>query len=94
MSEFVNCSTCKTDCVRADGNYGYTFCGKHTHPPMTNADRIRSMSDEELSDYLRMLCRGVEDCADCHLNHEDCPGSSEFSAWITWLQQPAEGGQK
>ena len=62
--------------------------------PVTNADRIRAMRDEELADYLRMLCRGIEDCADCNLHHEDCPGSSEFSAWITWIQQPAEGGQK
>ena len=59
----------------------------------TNADRIRSMSDEELADFFRMWCRGMEDCADCHLHYEDCPGSCEFSAWIKWLQQPAEGGQ-
>ena len=52
MSEFVDCRTCKTDCVRADGNYGYTFCDKYTHPPITNADRIRAMSDEELAEFL------------------------------------------
>lgn len=52
MSEFVDCRTCKTDCVRADGNYGYTFCDKYTHPPMTNADRIRAMSDKELAEFL------------------------------------------
>ena len=52
MSEFVDCRTCKTDCVRADGNYGYTFCDKYTHPPMTNADRIRAMTDEELAEFL------------------------------------------
>ena len=52
MSEFVDCRTCKTDCVRADGNYGYTFCDKYTHPPMTKADRIRAMSDEELAEFL------------------------------------------
>ena len=52
MSEFVDCRTCKSDCVRADGNYGYTFCDKYTHPPMTNADRIRAMSDNELAKFL------------------------------------------
>ena len=52
MSEFVDCRTCKSDCVRADGNYGYTFCDKYTHPPMTNADRIRAMPDKELAKFL------------------------------------------
>lgn len=56
----------------------------------TNADRIRAMSDEELADFFRMWCHGMEDCADCHLHYEDCPGSFEFSAWIKWLRQPAE----
>lgn len=52
MSEYADCRTCKTDCARADGNYGYTFCDKYTHPPTTNADRIRAMSDEELAEFL------------------------------------------
>ena len=82
MSEFVDCSTCKTDCVRADGNYGYTFCDKYTHPPMTNADRIRSMTDEELAVFLAdadaehchvSLCKDGETCRICCLR---------------WLQQP------
>ena len=74
MSEFVDCRTCKTDCVRADGNYGYTFCDKYTHPPMTNADRIRSMSDEEL---VKLLC-----CTGWRMfEQKEC---------LEWLQQPAE----
>lgn len=60
--------------------------------PMTKADRIRAMSDEELADFLGMLCHGIEDCADCPLYHDGCPGSGEFYEWIKWLQQPAEGG--
>ena len=92
-------SKCK-NCV----NLRYNWCEKVSDSPdenmerecvhfrqMTNADRIRSMTDEELADSFRMWCRGMEDCADCHLHYEDCPGSCEFSAWIKWLQQPAEG---
>ena len=60
MSEFVDCRTCKTDCVRADGNYGYTFCDKYTHPPITNADRIRAMTDEELAEFLSSIAYGRE----------------------------------
>ena len=74
MSEFVDCRTCKTDCVRADGNYGYTFCDKYTHPPMTNADRIRAISDEELAKLLR--CTGWR-----MIEQKEC---------LEWLQQPAE----
>ena len=74
MSEFVDCRTCKTDCVRADGNYGYTFCDKYTHPPMTNADRIRAMSDKELAKLL--CCTGWR-----MIEQKEC---------LEWLQQPAE----
>ena len=74
MSEFVDCRTCKTDCVRADGNYGYTFCDKYTHPPMTNADRIRAMSDEELAKLL--CCTGWR-----MFEQKEC---------LEWLQQPVE----
>ena len=74
MSEFVDCRTCKTDCVRADGNYGYTFCDKYTHPPMTNADRIRAMTDEELAKLL--CCTGWR-----MIEQKEC---------LEWLQQPAE----
>ena len=74
MSEYVDCRTCKTDCVRADGNYGYTFCDKYTHPPMTNADRIRAMTDEELAKLL--CCNGWR-----MIEQKEC---------LEWLQQPAE----
>ena len=69
---------------------GFTYTIKKGCESMNNADKIRSMSDEELADFFRMWCSGMEDCADCHLHHEDCPGSGEFSAWIDWLQQSAE----
>ena len=50
--------------------------------PMTNADRIRAMSDEELCDFLMcdVICdqKMSPDCTDC----EKCV--------LDWLQQPAE----
>ena len=79
MSEFVDCSTCKTDCVRADGNYGYTFCDKYTHPPMTNADRIRSMTDEELAELLFQV------------GYDNGWGMKEYA--LEWLQKPCGGGE-
>ena len=87
MSEFVDCRTCKTDCVRDDGNYGYTFCDKYTPTPMTNADRIRSMSDEELCSFMSSfnVCdtRSNQECKFIFL--ADCQ-----QCLMEWLQQPAE----
>lgn len=54
------------------------------HKPITNADRIRAMTDEELADCFSKLscwpnagkedCRGVANCMDC---------------WLDWLKQEA-----
>lgn len=97
MIEFVDCRTCKTDCVRANGNYGYRFCDKYTHPPITNADRIRAMSDDELAKHL------VDIGWDCHLCAEHRRLDNEpllcgekcdekcADHCLEWLQQPAEG---
>ena len=60
--------------------------------PQTNADRIRSMTDEELADYLsknRGGCRALTtesyvcDYYDDNLN-TDC-----HKCWLDWLQQEA-----
>lgn len=83
MSEFVDCRTCKTDCVRADGNYGYTFCDNHTHPPITNAGRIRAMSDEELANLLTYYSNN-SGCV-TEIGREIC-----FERIYEWLQQPKE----
>lgn len=45
--------------------------------PITNADRIRAMSDEELATWLEYEGGGA--CA-------------EVYGWLEWLQRPAEEG--
>lgn len=52
---------------------------------MTNADRIRAMSDEELADFLE----GINACSNCAKRGNSC-----FPHWdvLEWLQQPAEEG--
>ena len=50
--------------------------------PMTNADRIRSMTDEELAKILgdKCICPPTSECANlCG----DC-----VACWLEWLQQP------
>ena len=55
---------------------------------MTNADRIRSMSDEELENGIRKLSLGYEPWCDrhCKMNgDEDCNRCLR-----SWIQQPSE----
>lgn len=55
---------------------------------ITNADRIRAMSDEELAVFLESSrgCPSDDDCEyGVHATPENC-----IKHWTTWLQQPAE----
>lgn len=48
---------------------------------MTNADKIRAMTDEELTEWL---CSSG--CCDCpHLHSGKCEGDG--NAWLDWLKQ-------
>ena len=51
---------------------------------MTNADRIRAMSDEELAVFL---CKVKSDYQ--WMEHE-FPSEEEHSEWEEWLQSEAE----
>lgn len=64
------------------------MCGEYHPKPITNADRIRSMTDEELADWLGVYCNGqtaqevgkpcVSDMGSC----EEC--------WLDWLKRESE----
>ena len=59
--------------------------------PLTNADRIRAMTDEELAELMRSMM----DCDSCgNMFSFKCDGSYEHcsSVCLKWLQQPAEDG--
>lgn len=73
-------SKCET-CARK--KYGYLCDGcihdpdnKDLYEPMTNADSIRSMSDEELAEFLHQV------------GYDHRWGMKEYA--IEWLQQPTE----
>lgn len=61
-------------------------CSHKVEPPKppTNADRIRSMTDEELANIIE--CPYGNPCFDEHL---PCKGSCH-DCLLIWLQQPAE----
>ena len=50
------------------------------HKAQTNADRIRSMSDEELNYFLHKVTYGMD----------ECPYEYGSEKSLEWLQQPAE----
>ena len=69
--------------------------GKHA----TNADRVRSMSDEELAEFLTHI--NPTNCQECAFSHGwSCqPDRDDYSDFEKceegrkrWLQQPAEEG--
>lgn len=62
-------------------------------PPMTNADRIRAMSDEELAEFFERVHNSpCETCCDnlywCCRNNAPEPACKNHFA--DWLRQPAE----
>ena len=76
-----NCKYCKADCVLR-GEENLKECKGNI--PMTNADRIRSMSDEELAKILgdKCICPPIRKCAKTIGECDAC--------WLKWFQQPAE----
>ena len=75
---------------------GYDKCKRYKPNYMTNADRIRAMSDEELAKIINAFTIYFEECnrsltgTDCH----DCElceicGLGEGKA-IEWLRQPVK----
>lgn len=53
-------------------------------PRLTNADRIRAMTDEELTEYIRVFFPEV-----CPPGN--CPGEDYcYNCWLDWLKQEVE----
>lgn len=87
------CSVCGYECNNPNKlPKGYAECPKCRSKMeiMTNADRIRAMSDEELAEFLDDTQR--KECESLHILNDD--GTMKFESlktgWLIWLQQPAE----
>ena len=93
----MTCKQCKyiTVCMAQADGLGQVFDpnydGEHgctDFAPFTNADRIRSMSDEELSVFL---------CEEFDCGSDSCPGlelcktnEGKANGLLKWLKRPAE----
>lgn len=71
------------DCCNSGATQYMCKCKKpcDTIIPLTNADRIRAMSDEELADFIS-ACGCPDHARDCKESCKDCT--------MEWLKQPAE----
>lgn len=65
------------------------MCGEYHPKPITNADRLRSMSDEELADWFYRIQYDVSDyyCGG-HSCEPTLPARKE--SWLVWLKQEAK----
>ena len=88
MSEFLRCRDCKHDkgkCVGSSRRGGHKNCFEPRE--MTNADRIRAMSDEELAEFIdKCEAAGYDDSSIAWRE------SGEYMDTLDWLRQPAEEG--
>ena len=62
-------------------NYPLYLDYPKSHRPLTNADKIQAMSDEELDCFLLKVMYGID----------KCPYEYGSEKSIEWLKQPAEG---
>ena len=81
--------------ARASGYCTSTGCNKlttvtyeiRTMTPATNADHIRSMTDEELAVWLTRWCRAADNCGECPLT-DNCLQRYVGVTPLDWLKQP------
>lgn len=63
---------------------GYDKCKQYKPNYISNADRIRGLTDDELAkEFIRHVC-----CPPMKRRH--CPDIPCYECWLNWLQQPVE----
>ena len=100
--KYDNCKNCHSLCIHAGKDREFVCingvsCKITMEKPQTNAQKIRSMSDEELSEFLTNI--NPTNCQDCAFSHgwrcqPDRDDYSDFEKCKEgrkrWLKQPAE----
>jgi hypothetical protein len=74
-------------CTDQNVVFGIHGCSSREVPNMTNADRIRSMSDEELVKHLECNCCVYQNLPGCSINfsEDNCERGI-----LEWVKQEAE----
>lgn len=99
MKEFESCDKCKYN-KKSETEYPCNQCVHNAtdkFKPMTYADKIRSMSDEELAGFLRGIETGVDVCGKyfeakgtVFLSAKNSKHESLTKEIFYWLQSEAE----
>ena len=80
----ADCHKCKyevsAECVPRSQKMGFPNCFQNT---ITNADKLRAMSDEELADYLANICYDLWKMF----------VADPKKMWLDWLRQEAQDGE-
>ena len=83
----MNCKNCKASCVHKGEDYsGKCLVG---YVPMTNAGKIRQMSDEDLAEWLWFKvgkCPPFDVCP-----KQSIPCEAKY-CWLDWLKEEVEDG--
>lgn len=104
----MNCKNCVYNVLKHDSLDGTRFywCDRYldsygqdrakqcrAYKPKTNADKIRSMTDEDLSQFL---CNGIENvfcdlCTKCSCRYAHCKDELCKTNLSEWLEQTVKG---
>lgn len=76
---------CKV-CANADNEYCFACDNGNQFKPVTNADRIRAMSDEELAEWVTLMVCKYRSCGNCPMSDWCSPGRGIAE----WLKNPVE----
>ncbi len=60
---------------------------------MSNADRIRGMTDEELDKFLGEVQWDVANYCGGITQKQEYPFPEQRGAWLNWLREEAKGGE-
>ena len=92
-----NCKLCLADCAFSGKDMKKGTCKGYI--PMTNSDRIRAMSDEELARAIHLLvegesmiqyCRSLPECDEDLEQDTVIPLERCEKCVLHWLQQPVK----
>ena len=83
------CKTCASKtCWNAGHDTYIEKCSMYSRKPITNADRIRSMTDEELADFLWSIGSNPV-TGNYYLNGKLLFFCGNGNGWLDWLRQEA-----
>ena len=82
----------RTIYIDSDGNEHFDYERDYEPKPITNADRIRAMTDEELAAFIEFVSAG------CDYMSPDCPAHDScklvcdqndacIKGWLDWMKQ-------